>query len=274
MTTALLIALALQGETKPQLPEAGKIFSDVLAKYAEANTAVGQITLTQTADNVKRIYNTEFQYERPNKLCIQQRADSGTPDSWLVVSNGASFAYDTPNYLLASKMVKARERLTEPAAVKSGLNGEPKILKLNDILSVSRMSLGDSINPFLQMSFQGAGDNLGLKSFLARIKKMKTSTLRKLADGSEVYVVTGVFQYGIEPSDTTSEFRRDGESYSLARFEMLVSKEMDLRKFQTVESISVMPDGSNVPVQVNIVSSWQGNIQVNAKTNEALFKLR
>jgi hypothetical protein len=282
MITTLVALFALQGEVKPELPAPGKIVSDVLAKYAAATSVVGRVTMTQTADSSKFSIETNFQHERPNKVCIDQKVISAPKSyegygNWLTVSNGVSFAYDTPDYFALKKMGAKRERLTEPIATRSTTTGEPKILKLNDILRASKRSLGDYLNPYLQFIYQGEEDNACLKDFVSRISKMKTSSIRKLADGTEVYVVTGLFQYGVPPeTDPNSDLARSrmGESYSFARFEMLVDKEMNMRKFQTVESIAVVPEGTNVPVQTNIVSVWSGEVLLNTKPVEALFQLR
>jgi hypothetical protein len=286
MITALIAAYALQGDVKPELPAPGKVISDMLAKYAEARSTSGKVVMTQSADTSKFIVESNFQHERPNKVYLEQTVTT-QPKSydgstkWLLVSNGINFVYDTPEYMVKKKVIAKRERLSEPVATRSTTTGDPKVMRLGDILVAAKRSLGDTLNPFIEFSYQGIEDNASLKSFLSRLSKLKTAAIRKQADGSEVYVITGLFQFGVPPRQdanttppTIEETAKLGEAYSLARFEMLVDKGMNLKKFQIVESLAIMPEGSNVPVQTNIVTSWVGDIQVNSKVDNTLFQLR
>jgi hypothetical protein len=275
MTTAVMMMMAL-GSQVAELPKPGDLISGVLAKYADADSAVGSVTMTQIVQDKKHTIKTNFQLQRPSKVFIEQTSPTKAPNSWIVTSDGIKLSYAIP-----AKPGEKEVRLYEDIATRATTTGEPKVLKYNDILVAVRRSIGDNYNPFLNFTMQGKGDNLGLKGYIARFKSvnqkgepaMKTRELKKLEDGTEVYVVSGLFQYGA-PVEVQVRSGALNDPESIARMELWITKDFDLKRMKTIESLQVIPDGTNLPTQVNIVTTWDGNVQLNPTVNASLFTVR
>ena len=65
--TALSIAIMLAGQQAPAM-KSQDIIGKCLAKYAEANSGIGEFVMSQTAAGKKVSIKTDLQFERPSKL--------------------------------------------------------------------------------------------------------------------------------------------------------------------------------------------------------------
>ncbi|OWU64566.1 MAG: hypothetical protein CBB60_009180 [Armatimonadetes bacterium Cent15-Ar3] len=216
---------------------------------------------------------TNLQAQRPNKLFLAQEWLQPTPGKtsrWTVVSDGAQWRYDAPQ---SEKFVNAPPQF-EPTAVQETATGAKRVLKFNDFLIGARRSLGDPWNPYLQFTMQssGEGNNTSLRAYINRMQKLSVVP-RKLKDGTDGWALKGVIQWGAKFAGEIKEIGVSEEVDRIERFEMQLTKDFDIRKFQTVESVRIVPEGSNVPTDLNISTIWEGDLKINSDLNQALFKV-
>ena len=269
--TTLFATLILTSQQTPL--KASEVISKCLAKYASANSGVGEFLMTQSSGNKKVTIKTELQFERPSKLFLHQTSETIAPNDWLVVSDGVNFGYDKP-----SSQPGPPKRLFEPIAVDQVISGQKTVQKIQGIYLAAKRSIGDVGNPFLEFATQSTGDNMSLKGFLARLKYSADAKERTNADGTISYSVNGTIYLGdaIKNPDGTIFKDPDGKEHfeSAGRLEMLFSKDFDLQSMKSVETISVTDKANNLPTQIVVVTSWTGKLDLNQAPSAALFKVR
>jgi hypothetical protein len=267
---SLVVALVLSQPSAQDLPKSGDIISKVLEKCYAMKSGQGEITMTQTgaaADkSATTSVSTKFAFERPNRLFLQQVSPKIEPKNWLVKCDGTNFSYDTPDYI--GDMHGPRGRLLEPVTVRG------KMLELGDIFLAAKRSLGDATNPFLEIMLASKGHDTSLKAFIMRIKKHETKSLRKLSDGSEVYVISGIIQFGYD-AEIEAKFgiKQTDEILAPTRFELQVTKEYDLKRVEFVDSYSVTKEGQNTPMTVVVNTVWKSTIESDKQIDQSLFSL-
>ncbi len=271
--TLALITMATQDGQAAQL-NAGDILTSVIKKYQEAETFTASVTMTQTVADAKRVVTTNLQAQRPSKLFLTQEWLDPKPkekSKWTVVSDGVNWRYDAPQ---DGKFIDTAP-LVEPVAVVESGSGDKRMLKLNDFLIGARRSLGDQVNPYLEflMQGQGEGNAKSLRVFLNRLQKL-SAVPRKLKDGTEGYAVKGIIQWGILAAGQVKNIGVSEDFDRPARFEMQLTKDYDIRRIQTVETVRIVPEGSNVPTDLNISTIWEGEVKLNAQPNQSLFNVR
>lgn len=265
--TALTIALILAGRQTPVM-SSREVIGNCLKKYAGANSGIGEFVMNQSASGKKVSIKTELQFERPSKVFIHQSSASVDPNDWLVVSDGVQFGYDVPGGRTA-----ARHRLFEPIASSPSINGERKVLKVHSIYLASKRSLGDVPNPFLEFITQSADEDQSLKGYLARLKKVDPEPKEKeLVDGTTGYSISGTMWFGDQLKD--ADGKPVDQYESIGRYEMQISKDFDLVSMKTVETLAITDKASNLPTQINIVTTWAGKIQLNSKPADSIFKVQ
>lgn len=264
--TALTFALILAGHQAPM--KSGEIISKCLAKYAGSLSGVGEFMMTQSANGKKVSIKTELQFERPSKMYLHQSSPTVEPNDWLVVSDGNQFGYDVPG-----SRKSARRRLFEPIASAPGVNGERKVLQVHGIYLASKRSLGDVPNPFLEFITQSAAENQSLKGYLSRLKKIEPEPKEKeLVDGTTGYSISGTMWFGDQLKDQDGKFLEQYES--VGRYEMQISKSFELVSMKTVETMAITDKASNLPTQINIVTTWAGKMQLDVKPEATIFKVQ
>lgn len=267
-----MMLITQQGD-QAAVPTVADIVQGVAKRYLDAESFAGTITKTQTAGEFKRIYVTTLQAQRPNKLFLSQewlQPKPGETSRWTVISDGAQWRYDAPQ---SEKFVNAPPQF-EPTAVEESATGVRRVLKFNDFINGARRSLGDPWNPYLQFTMQspGEGNNTSLRAYINRMQKL-TVVPRKLKDGSDGWALKGLIQWGAKFADKITAVGVSEEVDRVERFEMQLSKDFDIKKVQTVESVRIVPEGSNVPTDLNISTVWEGDIKLNSDLNQALFRV-
>lgn len=268
MINGLFIAMAMAA---PQGEMTGdEVISKVLAKYSSATTFVGEFKMIQTAQNKQVVIESKIAAEKPNKIYVSQKSDNVDPKNWLVAGDGTKFMYDSP---WRPGSVFERQRIAEPLTYVDKADGQPKVLKLNDIFVATKKSLGDAISPFLEISMQSPDSMTSLRAFVKRLAKIKKAADKTLEDGTAVYSVTGLIQFGI--ADMAQKGISVQEDYSaVGKFEMLITKDFDLREVKINETMAISVPDSNLPVQVSVVTRWVGKIDLGAKPDQKLFEPR
>ncbi|MEI8281307.1 MAG: hypothetical protein WCG75_02780 [Armatimonadota bacterium] len=266
--TALSIAIMLAGQQAPAM-KSQDIIGKCLAKYAEANSGIGEFVMSQTAAGKKVSIKTDLQFERPSKLFIHQFSDTVEPNDWLVVSDGNQFGYDVPG----SRKGGVRRRLFEGVISLPGPNGDRHVQMVHNIYLAAKRSLGDVPNPFLEFITQGSGESQSLRGYLARLKKIDPEPKEKEgADGNSVYSISGQMWFGDALKDADGKVTDQYES--LGRYEMQISKSFELISMKTIENMAITDKANNLPTQINIVTTWTGKIQLNQKPADAIFKVQ
>jgi hypothetical protein len=266
--TALTLALLLSGNRLPEM-SSGELISKCLAKYAAANSGIGEFTMTQTAGGKKVSIKTDLSFERPSKMFLHQSSEAVAPNDWLVVSDGVNFGYDAPGDRSTS-----RRRLFEPIAITTSVTGEKRTLKIHSIYMAAKLSLGDVPNPFLEFITQNTSENQSLKGYLERISKKMDSVPKEkeLLDGTVGYSIAGQMWFGARLKD--DEGKPTDKFESVGRYEMQISKDFDLVSMKTIETMSITDKSNNLPTVVNIVTTWAGKMQLNQTPSEEIFKVR
>lgn len=271
--TALYVALIMAGHNEQGL-KSTEVISKCLAKYAEAKSGVGEITMTQNAGPKKIQIKTDLQFERPSKLFIHQTSEALAPNDWLVVSDGVNFGYDIPN-----AQEGTRRRLFEAVAIKESTTGASKTLKIQDIFMAAKRSLGDVLSPYVEFATQTTGENQSLRGFINRFSKIEATPKEKtLADGTPIYSISGLIAFGnlLQKEDGTPLLDKDGNAVyeGKGRFELQIGKEFDLLGMRTTESMEIKDAATNLPTMIQIVTIWSGKLNLNQTPADTIFKVK
>lgn len=271
--TALIAALVL-GAHPAQGMKSTDILAKVLQKYADSNSGVGEITMTQIAGTKKISVKTDLQYVRPSKLFIHQSSTNLPPNDWLVVSDGNNFGYDAPRAGDAP-----RKRLFEPVAVAELATGTKKLLKNHAIYMAAKRSLGDTLNPFLEFTTQSAGDNQSLKGFMSRLIKINPAPTDKDFEGASVYDVSGIMGFGDPVLDQNGQQMIDKSSGmamfdGAGRFNIYITKDFELVGMRTTETVQVNNAATNLPEQIIVITSWSGKVKLNETPADTIFTVK
>ncbi|MCH8275295.1 MAG: DUF2092 domain-containing protein [Armatimonadetes bacterium] len=114
---ALLAATTMIGAAPVQAPSGGKIFSQMLARYHQANSILGTVEFVQSAVgpglNTKTTTLTTVQMKKPNLFYIEQLRDRGEDTHFVAVCDGKQMAYTSPKKWLI--MGERQKYVYEPA---------------------------------------------------------------------------------------------------------------------------------------------------------------
>ncbi len=269
--TAIYAALLLAGQQSQGMSGA-EVLSKVLAKYADAKSATGEFTMSQSAGSKKIAIQTEFQMERPSKLFIHQTSSNVAPNDWLVVSDGVNFGYDAPN-------ATQRRRLFEPVSGTDPVNGKSRSLRNQGIFMAAKRSLGDPTNPFLEFLTQSGGDQTSVQGFLTRLFKIGSASEKEVG-GAQVYSISGLMGFGAPAIGPDGKQLYDNTSNhypifeSAGRFELQVTKDFDLVGMKTTENITATDAATNTPTQIVVITTWTGKVKLNELSNPSLFTVK
>ncbi len=240
MNTILLASFAVAMQTAP--PNPGKIVSDMLMKYREAQTVVGHIALTVTESGASGKVNvmTNIQYAKPGKLYIKQ-SKANDPKARLVTSDGVHFSYDLPDN---QGLVLKEQRLIE--SIKN-LRGE--VQSIQDIYAAATASLFDRSAP-LDIVMSRKEDLEYLNFQWATVQYRGKSEI----NGKQAHIIGG-------------DWRPFGTSPVIGQYEFCISEEGDLLKFvqRTQYRVNGVTAVATYVYDVNVVRG--------AKPDEALFKV-
>lgn len=237
MNAIIAVAVLLYG-AQGGAPTPASLVSKMFARYYEAKTVTGTVTMKQTLGSLAIECTTELQYERPGKLYVRQRMTGAQAKSALVTADGKTFSYNTPDYLPGSENVK---RLIEKMDTAFGK------LDIGDVYSAAAKSLADQSVP-LDVAI-GRKDDL-------TFRKNQWATLvygGKVALGGEsVHKVVGRYR-AFQAANPSGDF------------EMLLSEAGDLRRY-TLKS-TLQADGRPLTVQ----ATWEVRLAVGGTPDPKLF---
>jgi len=235
---ALLAAVTLSPQAGAAAPSAGPLISKMLDRYSKAKTASGRISFVQQADGASVTVDTELQYERPNKLYIRQERKGSDAHVWLAVSDGKVLSYDRP------EGVFGRDRFRDKVGPSSNLS---------DLYTAVLDSLGER-SPALAMMISRRDDLVALLQMWGPTTIAGKTTLR----GTEAFVIDGSYR-------VASGGRLSG------KLEMVITADGDLLRYVQREKVQ-LPAPSNKLVE--LVTTWDCNVRVDAPVDDGLFTVK
>lgn len=255
MTTLITAVLLLQvpGQaTTPQTPSgptAVQSVQNMLARYAGAKTAAGQISLVQSAAGTSIKIDTTLAFDRnANRLLIQQTRQSSEPFRFLAVSDGSLFSYDKPQSVIG------RDRFKEQ------VSQHGKTQTVGDLYAAARPGLGDA-NALLDVAI---GRQMDLKELMG---KWVTMTLhsRPTLDGVTVNAIVG--NLSNMPGEPTS-----------GSYEAYITDGGDFVKYVTKQNFAVPagePDatGARATQPITVTSIWTSKLTLDQPVDVKLFKV-
>ena len=216
--------------------------SQMLSHYASAQSVVGTIKMTQSAQGISLHIITELQYDRPSMVYIHQVRDGSRAKMWTVTSNGSVWSYDRPDN---------QDAHMGPNRHVEYVTQNNITMKLSDFFGAASHSLGD-MNPMLISAMSNPDWMRRLTGQWATLVDKGPTTI----NGQQVEEVGGKYRDGI------------GHSQS-GEFEAYVTNAGDLVKYVLYQRMAI----SGVSKQaVDITTVWESNLQVGAVTNKDLYK--
>jgi hypothetical protein len=218
------------------------MMSQMLAHYASAQSLVGTIKMTQSAQGVSLHITTELQYDRPSMLYIRQIRDGSRPKVWTVTSNGSIWSYDRPDN---------QDAHMGPNRHVEYVTQNNITMKLSDFFGAASHSLGD-MNPMLISAISNP------------------DWLRRLTGQWATLVDKGSTKINGQVVEEIAGKYRDGVGHSQSGdFEAYVSDAGDLVKYVLYQRMAITGVTKGA---VDIMTVWESNLQVGATTNKDLYQ--
>lgn len=221
-------------------PSAASIVSKMIARYHEADSMTGKITMQQGLGTQTVSATTVLQYERPNKLYIRQTFKGEEAREVLVTCDGRHFSYNTPENLPGSENLK---RLVEAVSTQFGT------LDLGGVYAASSKSLLDR-SVALDLAVSRKEDLTYRRNQWATLSYVGKTTLQK----ESVHRITG-------------RYRPYGEADVTGSYEMYINDSGDLRRYTLTTQLQ---DSGRV---MTVMGAWDVNLAVNGKPDPALFRV-
>jgi outer membrane lipoprotein-sorting protein len=253
MLTSAVLAAVMLARQEPQSPSAAQLISKVLARYANAQTLEGTVTLTQTARGFAVKTVTQLAYERPSKILLVQRQGGSQPKASQLVSNGEKFVYTRPDQLITQndylgELVKPDER--RPAQTVGDLyaiiaSGLPDRAPLLDLLVARHDDMVFVSKQFRTLSYAG----------------------RVQFGDRSVQVVKGNWK------------ENEAVEGGVGEYELYITDEGDLVRYVLKQKYAVpgsVLNGRPIPAgdPIEVVSTWDASVTVNGPIKPETFALR
>jgi hypothetical protein len=216
------------------------LISNMFAYYTSAVTLAGSIRMTQEAQGRAVVTDTDVQFVRPNRIYVRQSEHGGEGRSFLLTSDGQTFSYDKP------------KDIQGPARCVEYTRTAYQLLDLSDIYTATLNSIVDP-SPILNVA-------IGRKPDLIRLtgQLLDYRIVGSYKDGSDtIYQIAG--QYATAPNHPVA-----------GKYQIDVSETGAFRRF-VIKQYYAVPGHANMP-PVEVTTTWVSTLQVDAKTNDSLFK--
>lgn len=223
-----------------------KLISQVLLHYATAQSLVGVIQLTVKARGQSQVTTTDFQYQRPQKLYINQSRPNPKGGTWIVTSDGNLFSYPTPDIMARFRGQRMVEQVNPSDRQK---------LDIAKMYGVTLQVLPDFSAPMsIAISW-----NDELKRILKRWLTMKYFGEGEIGN-QKVYRIGGDY----------SEFYAEPAT---GKYEIDVTPDDNILRYSIVEYVGI-PDPTKIKQPpIKVTETWLCNLQINAKPDDKLFKV-
>ncbi len=247
------ICLGFAQESAPRVT-AAELISKAFARYASADRIVGDIRLTQVAQNRSVNVDTQIQLEKPAKVFLFQRRGGSEPRERLVTSDGRTFSYDKPDKSLG------RPRYTEDIHI--FFANKPKDLTIGDIYlaGVTR-----------EWADKGAMLDVIVARSEATEKGKIYPDLQYRLSQWPAFQLQGKVRIGnVDAWGISGSYRDDESKPVTGSFELYITDTGDIVRYvlrQQMEFPNITKD------IINVVSTWDIHVIVNGTTNAALFRV-
>jgi hypothetical protein len=249
ITLAIAMLIGIQGPQQDsngsQKESPSKIMSRMFAHYAEANSVVGTIRMTQSAQGKAVHTQTELQFERPSKIFLRQVRDGLKGRQWLLTSDGNTFSYNRPD-----DEDYGRDRYVEYVTQHN------KALTISEEMLAAYKSLGD-VNPILEST-------VASKEWLTRLTQQWATLVyhgRATVNGKDVAEVTG-------------EYRDTNLVKVSGTFSAYVTDEGELVRYQLKQIMQVgNPTNPRETIPVEVVTTWDSDLKLNGRTDPTLYRV-
>lgn len=257
MISSLIAISALIGQQPvAELPNAGLLISEMMARYSAASTLTGSISSTfQSGKDVIRV-TTSMQYDRAKRLLyIRQQKESGRKATFLVVSDGSNFIYTNPiegkdhRDRVPLLLEKAKKR--EASLTPTGSKIQEVQMDLGEIYIASSMGLADCSVP-IDLAIARTGD---LDFFKGQLISFKNAGLTSF-NGRQAYRISGQWKEYAEATNPQGEY------------DLYITPERDLVGYVTTEQFSV-PQGI-----FKVISSWVCDFKIGGTPDPKLFVIK
>ncbi|AIE87505.1 hypothetical protein [Fimbriimonas ginsengisoli] len=240
-----LIATVYQGgaqtEAAPPVTKPGALIGLAFKKYHDAQSLAGTIRLTQTAQSVTIVVDTQVAYDRPSKLLIRQQKGGSQPQNILSVSDGRYFWYDKP------AGVYGPPRLQEP------VSQHQTTQTLDQMYSAASRGLADR-SAVLDIVFARNEDLKEVKSHWTNLHFNGTAQIRS----REVQLIEG--DYCAIPGEEPN-----------GAFQLSITNTGDLMRYIVKERYAVPGQESQT---VEVTSTWDANLKVGGFNDPAIYAVR
>jgi len=245
ITVAIAFLVGLQGTTpvQPATTSASEILSRMFAHYAEAQSLVGTIKMTQSANGASIHTETNIQFDRPSLIYLHQMRDGSQAHEWYLTSDGKTFSFDPPDN---RNPIYGRKRPVEYVG-QHNTN-----LTLPDFLSAASHSLGD-LNPMIKVA-------IGSKPWLQNLTSQWASIVyrgRVTVNGQMVQAISGQYR-----EHTGLPVSGDFEAY--------VADNGDFVRYVLKQRL-MFPQVSKEAIDVS--TTWDADLKLGAKTDRSLYKV-
>ena len=240
-----LIATLYQGGGQvtgtPPVTKPGALIGLAFKKYHDTQSLAGTVRLTQTAQSVTVVIDTQVAYDRPSKVLIRQQKGGSQPQNCLAVSDGRYFWYDKP------AGVYGPPRLQEPVAQ------HQTIQTLDQMYSAASRGLADR-SAVLDIIFARNEDLREVKSHWANLHFNGTAQIRN----HEVQLIEG--DYCAIPGQDPN-----------GAFQIALTDTGELMRYIVKERYAVPGQESQT---VEVTSTWDVNVKLGAVNDPAIYAVR
>jgi len=255
MISLFLACCGITQQPSAKQPDAAALVGKMFSYYANATSMTGKIRMTQQAQNITDTIVTDLAFEAPSKIFVRQVLSSpSTSDHsyranvWMVTSDGKDFTYDFPNEQ------RLNSNKPEPSRMHEFVNGVNGPLGFRDIFRAAYRSLGDLSIPEL-VAIGGTRNFRAVRDEIATIDYVGSANVA----GTPVMEVRGMW-------------RPAAESVPTAVYEIYISADGQLKRYRQDEKVSVKMPDAKMGTE-DIVTTWDVDLNVNAKPDESLFSV-
>ncbi len=246
LTTMVAASLILQtpslaAQTSTEEKASTKI-SKVFEHYASGKSISGTVTLTQTAMTAKISVVSKLAMKRPGWIYLNQVRNSSEPRTVLLVSDGSSFAYDTPEDVIQQKRLLEKVTGVEGDATYEAFHAFQATTvdrsPIIDIAIAARPLLEDLTATFVSIK-NGPKANVG---------------------GDECDVIEG-------------SWRANKLSAATGTYKIYITKDYSIKRYVVSQAMS-FNSGKGKVQEFNVNSTWDSTLKLDQPIDPKIFIIR
>jgi len=239
----LLLVQAPQQDASATKTSASQLMSKMFSHYAAANSLVGTVKMTQSANGVSVHVLTELQFDRPSKLYIHQYRDGSNAKNWYITSDANVWSYDRPD--------NRPQDLGKDRYVEYVTQHANDAMTLPRFLEAASHSLGD-VNPMLVSAISSP------------------TWLKRLTGQWATLTYKGKVTIGDQSvNEIDGDYRQTAGLQTSGEFAAFVTDDGDFVKYIVHERWAVPKHAGDV---IEVSTVWESSLKIGAATNPNLYK--